>query len=217
MLPASLFVAPCLAGAVEPLRVCRRPQLVWGFHCQAFPCSNPQCFHPFVRSAGLSDPHPVLRRPVRRRYPAHGSGGRAARWRPRKRRTLVEVRNQADTAIYTAGKPLQEHGSRMTDVGRKPVEDALKALRTAVGSKDVERSGCGSAWCHRPSRASARRSTVPPPLPARAAPQSKRRPAMLVRRVRSVAGATVSSTPSSRTTRSNAGKYSRSQENWPRT
>ena len=50
---------------------------------------------------------------------------------------LAEVRNQADTAIYTAGKPLQEHGSRMTDVGRKPVEDALKALRTAVGSKDV--------------------------------------------------------------------------------
>jgi hypothetical protein len=128
MLPASLFVAPCLAGAVEPLRVCRRPQLVWGFHCQAFPCSNPQCFHPFVRSAGLSDPHPVLRRPVRRRYPAHGSGGRAARWRPRKRRTLVEVRNQADSAIYTAGKPLQGHGSRVTDAGRKPVEDALNAL-----------------------------------------------------------------------------------------
>jgi hypothetical protein len=32
---------------------------------------------------------------------------------------LAEVRNQADTAIYTAGKPLQEHGSRMTDAGRR--------------------------------------------------------------------------------------------------
>jgi molecular chaperone DnaK len=53
---------------------------------------------------------------------------------------LAEVRNQADTAIYTAGKPLQEHGSRMTDAGRrKPVKEALNALRAAVGSKDVER------------------------------------------------------------------------------
>jgi hypothetical protein len=132
MLPASLFVASCSAGAaaVEPLRVCRRPQLVWGFHCQAFPCSNPQSFHPFVRSAGSSDPHSVLGRPVRRRHPAHGSGGREARWQPRKRRMLAEVRNQADTAIYTAGKPLQEHGSRMTDAGRrKPVKEALNALR----------------------------------------------------------------------------------------
>ena len=51
---------------------------------------------------------------------------------------LAEVRNQADTAIYTAGKPLQEHGSRMTDAGRrKPVKEALNALRAAVGSKDV--------------------------------------------------------------------------------
>jgi hypothetical protein len=217
MLPASLFVAPCLAGAVAPLRVCRRLQLVWGFHCQACPCSNPQSFHPFVRSAGSSDPHPVLGRPARRRYPAHGSGGRAARWRPRKRRTLVEVRNPRPTPRFTQPGSRCRSMAAGTNAGRKPVEDALNALRTAIGSKDVERSGCGSAWCHRPPRASARRSTVPPPLPARAARQSKRRPAMLVRRVRSVAGATVSSTPSSRTTRSNAGKYSRSQENWPRT
>jgi molecular chaperone DnaK len=57
----------------------------------------------------------------------------------KKRRALVELRNQADTAIYTAEKQLQEHGSRVTDAERKPVEDALNALREAVGGDDAER------------------------------------------------------------------------------
>jgi hypothetical protein len=198
MLPASLFVAPCLAGAVEPLRVCRRPQLVWGFHCQAFPCSNPQCFHPFVRSAGLSDPHPVLRRPVRRRYPAHGSGGRAARWRPRKRRTLVEVRNQADSAIYTAGKPLQGHGSRGDRCGAQACGRRPEGPCAAVGSKDVERirlrigmvsqalTRFGEA-IHSAAATTGTRSAAEQSVASNAGAAGP-----------SVAGATVSSTPSSR-------------------
>ncbi|WP_376962094.1 molecular chaperone DnaK [Azospirillum sp. A26] len=57
----------------------------------------------------------------------------------RKRRELVDVRNQADAAIYTAEKQLQEHGSRVGETERKPVEDALNALREAVGGDDIDR------------------------------------------------------------------------------
>ncbi|NUB25212.1 molecular chaperone DnaK [Azospirillum brasilense] len=57
----------------------------------------------------------------------------------RKRRELVDARNQADAAMYTAEKQLQEHGSRVGETERKPVEDALNALREAVGGDDVDR------------------------------------------------------------------------------
>ncbi len=57
----------------------------------------------------------------------------------RKRRELVDARNQADAAMYTAEKQLQEHGTRVSETERKPVEDALNALREAVGGDDIDR------------------------------------------------------------------------------
>ncbi|WP_377805910.1 molecular chaperone DnaK [Azospirillum sp. A29] len=57
----------------------------------------------------------------------------------KRRRELVDVRNQADAAIYTAEKQLQEHGNRVGETERKPVEDALNALREAVGGDDLDR------------------------------------------------------------------------------
>jgi len=57
----------------------------------------------------------------------------------KRRRELVDVRNQADAAIYTAEKQLQEHGSQVGETERKPVEDALNALREAVSGDDIDR------------------------------------------------------------------------------
>jgi molecular chaperone DnaK len=57
----------------------------------------------------------------------------------KRRRELVEARNQADAIIYTAEKQLQEHGARTSDAERKAVEDAVAALRDAVSGDDLNR------------------------------------------------------------------------------
>jgi molecular chaperone DnaK len=57
----------------------------------------------------------------------------------RRRRELVEARNQADALTYTAEKQLQEHGARVGDTERKAVEDAVSALRDAVSGDDLNR------------------------------------------------------------------------------
>ncbi len=57
----------------------------------------------------------------------------------RRRRLLVEARNQADAAIHTAEKQLQENGSRVDEALRRSVEDAVTALREAVSGEDVAR------------------------------------------------------------------------------
>ena len=57
----------------------------------------------------------------------------------KKRRELVELRNQADAMIYSAEKQLQEHGSRVEPSERKAVEDAMSALRDAVAADDAAR------------------------------------------------------------------------------
>jgi molecular chaperone DnaK len=55
----------------------------------------------------------------------------------RRRRELVEARNVADATIYTAEKQLQEHGGRGSDAERRPVEEAIAALREAVSGDDT--------------------------------------------------------------------------------
>ena len=71
----------------------------------------------------------------------------------KKRRELVELRNQADAMIYSAEKQLQEHGSRVEPSERKAVEDAMSALRDAVAADDAARiqdrlNGLSSALAH---------------------------------------------------------------------
>jgi len=57
----------------------------------------------------------------------------------KRRRELVETRNQADAMIHTAEKQLQEHGSQVGAAERNPVEEAVAALREAVSSDDTAR------------------------------------------------------------------------------
>jgi molecular chaperone DnaK len=57
----------------------------------------------------------------------------------KKRRELVEARNQADAAIYSAEKQLQEHAAKTTEADRKPVEEAIAGLREALSGDDLDR------------------------------------------------------------------------------
>jgi molecular chaperone DnaK len=57
----------------------------------------------------------------------------------KRRRELVETRNQADAMLHTAEKQLEEHGARVGDAERKAVGDAVSALREAVSSEDTGR------------------------------------------------------------------------------
>jgi molecular chaperone DnaK len=54
----------------------------------------------------------------------------------RRRRELVEARNQADATIHAAERQLQEHGGRASDAARRPVEEAIAALRDALSRDD---------------------------------------------------------------------------------
>jgi molecular chaperone DnaK len=57
----------------------------------------------------------------------------------KRRRELVETRNQADAMLHTAEKQLEEHGARVGDAERKGVEDAVAGLREAVSGEDTGR------------------------------------------------------------------------------
>jgi molecular chaperone DnaK len=55
----------------------------------------------------------------------------------RKRRELIEARNQADSLIYVVERDLKEHGSRLSTADRQRIEEALGALRTAAAGEDL--------------------------------------------------------------------------------
>jgi molecular chaperone DnaK len=56
----------------------------------------------------------------------------------RRRRELVEARNQADGAIYSAEKELTELGARLPAAQRQAAEQAIAALREAMAGEDVQ-------------------------------------------------------------------------------
>jgi len=56
----------------------------------------------------------------------------------RKRRELVEARNQADALIYTTEKELKENQARLSEADRTAVEQAVAALRLAMTGADSD-------------------------------------------------------------------------------
>src|SRR5467141_1110915 len=56
----------------------------------------------------------------------------------KRRRELIEARNQADSAIYAAEKDLKEHGNRLNDAERRAIEDAVSDLKEALKGDDAE-------------------------------------------------------------------------------
>jgi molecular chaperone DnaK len=56
-----------------------------------------------------------------------------------KRKQEIEVRNQADSLVYSTERTLNEHGSKLTEADRKAVEDALAETREALRAEDIDR------------------------------------------------------------------------------
>ena len=53
------------------------------------------------------------------------------------RREAVEMKNQADQAVYQAEKLLADAGDKLTADDRKPVEEAIASLKSATGKEDA--------------------------------------------------------------------------------
>ncbi|MCV0394698.1 MAG: molecular chaperone DnaK [Rhizobiaceae bacterium] len=56
----------------------------------------------------------------------------------KKRRKLVEARNQAESLIHSSEKSLADYGDKVSEGDRTAISDAISALRTATESEDAE-------------------------------------------------------------------------------
>jgi molecular chaperone DnaK len=55
----------------------------------------------------------------------------------RKKRSLAEARNKADSLVYSTEKSLKEHGGKITEADRKAVADAIAEVKSAIGGDDA--------------------------------------------------------------------------------
>ena len=55
----------------------------------------------------------------------------------KRRRELIEARNQADATIYEARRQLGERAGRIDDRTRRPVEEAIEALQAVTTGEDI--------------------------------------------------------------------------------
>jgi len=55
------------------------------------------------------------------------------------RQQEIEVRNQADSLVYTTERTLREHGDKVPEGERKVIEDALNEAREALKGDDINR------------------------------------------------------------------------------
>ena len=56
----------------------------------------------------------------------------------KKRREVVDLKNQADSMVYQAEKQLKEHGQKLDAAQKGKVDSALQALKKAAGGEDAE-------------------------------------------------------------------------------
>lgn len=56
----------------------------------------------------------------------------------KKRKELVEAKNQADTLVYSTEKSLTEHGDKVDEETKKNIEDAVAKLKTIMEGEDTE-------------------------------------------------------------------------------
>jgi molecular chaperone DnaK len=56
----------------------------------------------------------------------------------KKRKELVEARNQAEALIHSSEKNVEEHKDKVSDDDKKAIEDAVANLKTAIEGDDVE-------------------------------------------------------------------------------
>ncbi len=56
----------------------------------------------------------------------------------KKRKEEVEVKNNADSAVYTAEKTLTDVGDKLSDDDKTPVKDAVEKLKASIASNNTE-------------------------------------------------------------------------------
>ncbi len=57
----------------------------------------------------------------------------------KRRRQEVEIRNQADSLVYSTQRTLSEHGEKIPSADRSAIEEAIKEVQEALKGDDVER------------------------------------------------------------------------------
>ncbi|MBI2553677.1 MAG: molecular chaperone DnaK [Candidatus Rokubacteria bacterium] len=55
------------------------------------------------------------------------------------RKQEIEIRNQADSLVYTTERTLREHGDKVPESERKAIEDTLNEAREALKGEDINR------------------------------------------------------------------------------
>jgi molecular chaperone DnaK len=55
----------------------------------------------------------------------------------KKRRALVEARNQAESLVHSSEKSLKEYGEKVSEADRTAIADAIAALKTAAEGEDL--------------------------------------------------------------------------------
>ncbi|MBC7196349.1 MAG: Hsp70 family protein, partial [Deferribacterales bacterium] len=61
----------------------------------------------------------------------------------RKKKELIEVKNQADTLIYSTEKSLKEHGDKVDAATKESIEKALEELKQLQAGDDAEKIKAG--------------------------------------------------------------------------
>jgi len=56
----------------------------------------------------------------------------------KKRRALVEARNQAESLVHSSEKSLKDYGDKVSEADRTAISDAIAALKTATEGEDVD-------------------------------------------------------------------------------
>ena len=56
-----------------------------------------------------------------------------------RRKEQIEIRNQADSLVYTTERTLREHGDKIPEADKKAIEEALTEAREALKTEDIER------------------------------------------------------------------------------
>ncbi len=56
----------------------------------------------------------------------------------KRKRELIDTRNQADARIYDTEKALKEHGDKMSDADKRPITAAIEKLKEVASRDDVE-------------------------------------------------------------------------------
>jgi molecular chaperone DnaK len=62
----------------------------------------------------------------------------------KKRRALVDARNQAESLIHSSEKSLKEYGDKVSEADRTAIADAIAALKTAAEGDDADEIGAKS-------------------------------------------------------------------------